>query len=97
MIQREGLVGWVERKRNPSFAVVAMGFAMLLNPSYRFWTLNHVIGSEHGRRHVRRTASIAEQRLDEPKHQWPRLFSLLPIDVEAVRKLIAPAFFFACI
>ena len=46
IIQRDRLVGWVERKRNPSSAVVAMGFVML-NPSYKFRTLNHVIGSEH--------------------------------------------------
>jgi D-glycero-D-manno-heptose 1,7-bisphosphate phosphatase len=46
MIQRDRLVGWVERKRNPSSAVVAM-VSPMLNPSYRSWTLNHVIGSEH--------------------------------------------------
>jgi hypothetical protein len=32
--------------QNPSSAIVAMGFAML-NLSYRFITLNHVIESEH--------------------------------------------------
>jgi hypothetical protein len=46
MIQPYSLVGWVERKRNPSPADVAMGFA-ILNPSYGSGALNHVIGSEH--------------------------------------------------
>src|ERR1700719_4015738 len=41
--------------------------------------------------------SISKERLNEPKREWPRFLPLLPIDVEAVGKLIAPTFLLAAI
>ena len=51
LIQLGKLVGWVERKQNPSPAIVVMGFAML-NPSYGYYgygfeLLNRPFEPEH--------------------------------------------------